>query len=50
MLTKPKLNDQEITQCLLDAYDIKVDQISFLPLGANLCTNCGIQTHSICIY
>lgn len=38
MLTKPKLNEQEITRCLLDAYELKVDQISFLPLGADFNT------------
>lgn len=38
MLIKSKLNDQEIIQCLLDAYELKVDQISFLPLGADFNT------------
>ena len=38
MLTKPDINDQEIIKCLLDVYELRVDQIYFLPLGADFNT------------
>ncbi|MEL7431953.1 MAG: aminoglycoside phosphotransferase family protein [Chlamydiota bacterium] len=38
MLTKPKLDQQKIAQCLLDVYEITVDQALFLPIGADMHT------------
>lgn len=38
MLTKPDINDQEISKCLRGAYQLMVKQISFLPLGADFNT------------
>jgi spectinomycin phosphotransferase len=38
MLTKPDLADEEIVRCLRDAYGLNVEEISFLPLGADLNT------------
>jgi spectinomycin phosphotransferase len=38
MLTKPKLEDAEISKCLQDAYGLMVKEILFLPLGADLNT------------
>jgi len=38
MLTKPNINDQEITKCLQNAYGLKIRKITFLPLGADFNT------------
>jgi len=38
MLIKPDLEDEEIVRCLRDAYGLNVEEISFLPLGADLNT------------
>lgn len=38
MLIKPDLAEEEIVRCLRDAYGLNVDQITFLPLGADLNT------------
>ncbi|MCE2716903.1 MAG: phosphotransferase enzyme family protein [Pseudomonadota bacterium] len=38
MLTKPNLKDEEIAKCLLDAYELNVAVITFLPLGADFNT------------
>ena len=35
MLTKPNLADEEIAECLRDAYGLNVNKISFLPIGAD---------------
>lgn len=35
MLTKPDLDDEEITQFLYDIYELDIDEILFLPLGAD---------------
>lgn len=38
MLEKPDLQDQKIIACLQDDYGLLVDQVAFLPLGADLNT------------
>lgn len=38
MLVKPDLKDEEIVGCIQNEYGLKVDKISFLPLGADLNT------------
>lgn len=38
MLIKPDLEDEEIVKCLRDAYGLNVEEISFLPLGADFNT------------
>src|SRR5689334_604175 len=38
MLEKPEIEDQEVIDCLREAYGVKVDAISFLPLGADVNT------------
>lgn len=38
MLEKPDLPDQSIAACLHDAYGLRVAQVAFLPLGADLNT------------
>jgi spectinomycin phosphotransferase len=38
MLEKPDIQDEKIIACLQDEYDIEVDQIGFLPLGADVNT------------
>ncbi|MGD8805270.1 MAG: aminoglycoside phosphotransferase family protein [Chloroflexota bacterium] len=38
MLTKPAISDERIVACLLASYDISVDELTFLPLGADQAT------------
>ena len=38
MLEKPDLRDEKIAACLLDAFGLRVAQVTFLPLGADLNT------------
>lgn len=38
MLTKPKIPDERIVACLLASYELRVDQLTFLPLGADHAT------------
>ncbi|MEO5887250.1 MAG: phosphotransferase [Anaerolineales bacterium] len=38
MLEKPELKDEKIIACLQAEYGLRITQISFLPLGGNLCT------------
>ncbi|MCS5711982.1 phosphotransferase [Candidatus Berkiella aquae] len=38
MLNKPDIQDEEIIHCLQNEYGLKVEEISFLPLGADLNT------------
>ncbi|MBN1580881.1 MAG: phosphotransferase [Anaerolineae bacterium] len=38
MLEKPDLNDRKIVACLRDMYGLAVEQVAFLPLGADLNT------------
>jgi spectinomycin phosphotransferase len=38
MLEKPDLHDERVVACLLDAYGIQVEQVAFLPLGADMHT------------
>jgi spectinomycin phosphotransferase len=38
MLIKPDLKDEEIIECLRNAYGLIVDKVMFLPLGADFNT------------
>lgn len=38
MLTKPKIKDEEIIRCLEEGYGLRVESLSFLPLGADFNT------------
>ena len=38
MLEKPDLRDERIAACLQDTYGLRVVQVTFLPLGADLNT------------
>jgi spectinomycin phosphotransferase len=46
MLIKPDLTDEKIVRCLWDTYGLNVDNISFLPLGADLNTAVYLVTTS----
>ena len=38
MLEKPELDDEKIVACLRDAYGLKIAEVTFLPLGADINT------------